>query len=113
MSRHDDEQERPSESRIKIGNYTAGDIALFKDIAEAAADSAVQKMFVVMGHDPKEPLTAQLDAAWTRRMRLRSEGMVGKVIALLLSVSVIGALGTFWTGFKAAVSAAPTQQAPH
>lgn len=110
--RHDDEHQQ-SEGRIKIGNYTAGDIALFKDIAEAAADSAVQKMFVVMGHDPKEPLTAQLDAAWTRRMRLRSEGVVGKVLAIVLSVSVLGALGTMWSGFKIAVSNTPPTTLPH
>lgn len=102
MSRHDDDH-CDGETRFRVGNFTSGDIALFKDIAEAAADNAVQKMFVVMGHDPKEPLTAQLDAAWTRRMRTRSEGMIGKAAITAVGLAVVGAAHAIWTGVKTAL----------
>jgi hypothetical protein len=123
MSRHDEDEHASGEGRIKIGNYTAGDIALFKDIADASADSTAKKIFVQMGLDPSQPLVSQryfqvlreltehseakaANDAWVNRWRPRTEGLFGKVAAVVLGASVLGALNTFWTGFKSVITTA-------
>lgn len=107
MSRHHEDGE-PTSDRFRVGNFSAGDVALFKDIAEQAAENAVNKTFVAMGHDPKEPLIAQLDAAWTRRMRERAEGVVGKMILTVAGAATLGGLNALWNGIKATLASTPS-----
>jgi hypothetical protein len=112
MSHRDDEQ-----SRVHISSrYSPADVALFKDVAEAAAEKAVNKAFVAMGLDPSQPLVSQqsfavlrqiavdeaarADFIWLRRTRLRAEGIVGKALAGAVGVGVLGAAHAFWTGIK-------------
>lgn len=114
-----------SESRIHLEGLKAGDVALLKDVAEAAATSAVEKTFIAMGLDPKDPIAAQKDFSylrdmtsrardqaladdmnWLRRTRLRCEGISGKVIMGVVGVATVGGLGALWEGFKAAIGRA-------
>lgn len=99
MTRRDD---HPDDG-IHVRGYTPGDLALFRDIADAAAESAVSKMFVMMGHDPKNPQGAQADAAWTRRMRGYAEGAIGKMLLTAVGLSTLGALSAIWSGVKGAL----------
>jgi hypothetical protein len=124
MTHRQDDDQQGGESRLHIRGLGPGDIALFRNLADEAADRAVSKTFIAMGLDPNKPLVSQryfqvlrelterseqdgADAAWTHRWRLRTEGAVGKVLATVLGVAVLGAIGTFWTGFKAVVATPP------
>lgn len=98
-SRHDEDQRGEG----RFSNFTPGDVALFKDIADAAAEATAQRMFVMMGHDPKDPRSAQLDAAWNRRWRERTDGMTGKAILTLVGVAVLGGVKTLWAGLQTAL----------
>lgn len=117
MSVHDDRDEN---SRVHIEGLSPGGLALFRDIAEASAKSAVEQMFVKMGLDPSQPLVSQRhfqllrelaehgeedvkDRLFTRRWRGYSEGMVGKGMLGVLGLAVAGAVNAFWIGFKAAM----------
>lgn len=110
-----------TENRIHLGNLGPGDVALLRNIAEEASQKAVDKTFMAMGLDPKDPITAQrdfgvlryfaermhdeqaqADRSWTRKTRLRMEGIVGKAILTAVAVSVIGAAHALWNGIKAA-----------
>lgn len=114
------------ESRINIGDLRPGDVALLRDLAETAAESAVKKTFIAMGLDPADPINAQRDFSflrdmvarahdqdfsadlnWVRRTRQRSEGLVGKVFATALGIAVIGALHAMWVGFQSLVGTKP------
>ena len=104
------------ESRIVLGDLKPGDVALLRDIAEAAAEKAVSKTFIAMGLDPEEPLKAQrdfnflrdlvhdkeldADMQWLRRSRQRSEGLIGKAMATAIGLAVVGAVGFLWDGFR-------------
>lgn len=109
-------------SRIHVEGLKPGDVALLRDIAESAAEKAVKKTFEVMGLDPEQPIKAQRDFAlmrdltnrlrdretaadlqWVRRTRLRSEGMIGKILTTAIGVAVVGALHTFWTALQSAI----------
>lgn len=111
------------ESRIHIEGLTPGDVALLKDVAEAAAEKAVKKTFTMMGLDPNDPIKAQEefslmryvnakaqdaelkdDLSWLRRARKRSDGVIGKAILSAISIGVAGALMAFWLGFKVIVA---------
>lgn len=123
MPRRDDD-----ENDHHIAQWSAGELALFKDLADASAKSAVEQTFLKMGLDPSQPLVSQryfqtlrtmtesaeenaLDAAWVRRWRPRTEGLFGKIAAAILTFSVAGALSTYWHGFKSIVLA--QQMPPH
>lgn len=112
--------------RIKIGELSPGDVALLKDVAEAAAEKAVNKCFIAMGLDPNDPIKAQEDfgimryvgdkvrdpefkedLAWVRRARKRSDGVIGKALLTAVGLSVVGALHALWLGLKAIVSHGP------
>lgn len=107
-----------TENRLHMGNLGPGDIALLKDVAEAAADNAVKKWLTMIGLDTNDPISAQRDfallrdmstwakdeertkdRAWTRRMRGLCEGVVGKAILTAVGLAVVGACHTLWTGF--------------
>lgn len=110
--------------RIKIGELSPGDVALLRDVAEAAAEKAVHKCFVAMGLDPSDPIKAQEDfgimryvgekirdpdmkedLAWVRRSRRRSDGMLGKAVATAVGLSVVGAMHALWMGLSSIFSA--------
>lgn len=107
------------EDRIKIGSLSPGDAALLKNLAEESAEKAVNKLFVAMGLDPKDPIGSQEDFAlmrymgdkmrdaeykedmnWVRRSRKRSEGIVGKILATALGLAVLGGAHAMWTGVQ-------------
>lgn len=108
-----------SDGRLHVQNLTPGDVALLKDIAEAAADKSVAKMLTAMGLDPANPIGSQdlfgvlrdiamrardpehlKDQEWMRRTRQRSEGMVGKVLVTATGLVVVGAMHTLWMGLR-------------
>jgi hypothetical protein len=110
------------EHRILGSKYTPDDVALFKDIAEAAAENVVHRLLVTMGLNPKEPLDSQrdfqvlrnlatrgttedaaADAAWVRRWRPRTEGIVGKLIIAVATLAVASGAHALWLGIKALV----------
>src|ERR1041385_3812132 len=107
------------DSRINIGDLRPGDVALLRDLAETAAESAVKKTFTAMGLDANDPISAQRDFSflrdmvsrshdndfsadlnWVRRTRQRSEGIFGKIIVTAIAVSLAGALHSTWIGFQ-------------
>jgi hypothetical protein len=111
-------------SRVHIRGLSPGDVALFRNLADEAAEKAVNKTFIAMGLDPSEPLVSQryfqvlrdltdrieddsADAAWTRRWRERSEGLFGKAMISVFGLAVVGAANALWTGFKAAMASPP------
>lgn len=95
------------ESRINVGDLRPGDIALFKDLADQAAEATVKRTFIALGLDPDKPIEAQADLAWLRATRERSEGIWGKVIVGLVGVGVVGATSAFWIGFQSLVGRGP------
>src|SRR5262245_2233874 len=111
------------EGRINIGDLKPGDVALLRDVAEAAAEKAVNKTFIAMGLDPSEPLKAQrdfnflrdlvhdkelaADMSWLRRSRQRSEGIVGKAITTAVGLAVLGALHAIWEYARMAAARLP------
>jgi hypothetical protein len=95
---------------------------LFRILADEAAKKAVEGFAVKMGLDPNQPLVSQryfqvlreltehseakaANDAWVSRWRPRTEGLFGKAAAIVLGASVLGAMSTWWTGFKAIVTA--------
>ena len=96
--------------RIHVGNnMTPGELALVKDVAEVAAQSAVDRTLVGLGIDPKNPIEAQkmfgalrtiadgiadseavADREWAHRACKLSEGMFGKAILTAVAISVVG-----------------------
>lgn len=100
--------------RVFMEGLKAGDVALLRDVAELAAEKAVNSAFTKMGLDPTQPLKAQrdfnflrglvhdeefgADMSWLRRARERSEGIGGKVTTTVIGVSVLGALHAMWLG---------------
>jgi hypothetical protein len=122
MSRHDEDHQ--SEGGIHIRDLSPGDVALFRNLADEAAEKAVEGFAVKMGLDPSQPLVSQryfqvlrelterseddgADRAFVRRWRPRIEGMPGKALVVIFGAAVLGAVNAFWTGFKAVVSATP------
>lgn len=89
-----------SEGRIHIGDLRPADIALLKDVAEAAAEGAVRKTLVAMGLDPEKPFDAQKDMMWLRATRERCEGAGGKALFTVVSLLVVAGVAAFWAGFK-------------
>lgn len=111
-----------AEDRIKIGNLSPGDAALLKNLAEEAAEKAVNKCFVAMGLDPKDPIRSQEDFTlmryvgdkirdpefkddlnWVRRSRKRGEGIIGKALATAVGLSVLGGAHAIWTGIQSMI----------
>jgi hypothetical protein len=114
------------EDRIRIGELSPGDVALLKDVADAAAEATVRRMLIAMGLDPNNPINAQedfslmryvndkvrdpefkQDLAWVRRARKASEGIFGKIMLTAVGIAVAGGLTTFWQGLKAVMRTAP------
>jgi hypothetical protein len=111
------------ESRIHIEGLKPGDVALLRDVAESAAESAVHKTFIAMGLDPSAPLKAQRDFSflrdlvhdneleadmnWLRRRRKQSEGITGKVILTAVGLAVIGAINAIWEYARAVLTKLP------
>jgi hypothetical protein len=112
-----DQEIMPPDNRIFIGDLGPGDIALLKQVAQTAADEAVQKWLVAMGLDPHDPIgtqgifsalrditkehatdEARADRIWTRNTRLRSEGLVGKALLTAIGIAVYGAATDLWAG---------------
>lgn len=106
-----------SDTQVSLNNLTPGDVAIMKDLAEAAADTTVKKWLTVMGMDPCNPIESQqtfaalrriaarmddedqlADDEWVRRMRERSEGLIGKAMLTAVGLAVIGAAHTMWEG---------------
>lgn len=114
------------EDRIKIGDLSPGDVALLKDVAEAAAEKAVQKCLVAVGINPHDPIKTQEefsimryvgdkvqtpefkeDLAWLRSTRLRSQGVFGKAILTAVAIAVAGGINAFVQGLKALLQMPP------
>lgn len=115
------------EDRVSIRQLTPGDVAILKDVSEAAAEKAVKKCFVAMGLDPEDPIKAQKDfgimryvgekvrdpefegdLAWLRRARKHSDGMIGKVLLTAIGLGVVGAAQALWTGLSSLLRHPPT-----
>jgi hypothetical protein len=107
------------EDRIKIGQLSPGDVALLKNLAEESAERAINKCFVAMGLDPKDPIRSQEDFAlmrdvgvknrdaeyisdmnWVRRSRKRGEGALGKALATAIGLSVVGGAHALYAGLQ-------------
>lgn len=107
----------------QISKWSAGDVALFKDIADAAAEKAVEKTFTAMGLDPNDPIAAQRDFVvlrelaqnandperraddeWTHRTRVRMEGAFGKAVITAVGLAVLSAGHAIVAGAKAIIS---------
>lgn len=116
----------PPENRIHIGELSPGDVALLKDVAEAAAEKAVNKCLIAMGLDPNDPIKAQEDfsimryvgekirdpefkedLAWLRRSRTLSQGIFGKAFMTAVGLACVGALNALWQGLMSIVRHPP------
>lgn len=105
------------ENRIHLGNLGPGDIALLKQVADEAAERAVERMFTAMGLNYHDPLQSQRDFAilrdlsdkviddeyrddmsWVRKTRTRMSGMLGKAILTAVGIAVLGAAHTLYAG---------------
>jgi hypothetical protein len=93
------------------------DIALLKDVAEQASEATVNRIFLSLGLDVSQPIKAQQDFAflrriasgaadeeeradreWVRRSRRRSESISTKIINTSVGLLVVGAMNAFWAG---------------
>ena len=75
-----------------------------REIAIAAAREAVERTFVKMGLDTRDPREAQADMAYLRSQRRASE-RVGYALKTAVYTTVItGVLSMLWIGFKQAFS---------
>lgn len=105
------------ENRIYLGSLGPGDIALLKQVAEEAADRAIQRTFTAMGIDFNDPISSQrdfailrgfsekvledealADLAWVRLTRQRMSGIVGKGFLTAVAIAVVGAAHTLYAG---------------
>lgn len=91
------------DSSINIDGLKPADIALLKDVAEAAAEKAVNKTMIAMGFDPSRPLDAQADMVWLRATRERCEAAAGRTLFVVIGMAAAGAVGALWVGFKASI----------
>lgn len=91
------------DSRINIEGLKPADIALLKDVAEAAAEKAVNKTLIAMGLDPSKPLEAQADMVWLRATRERCEAAAGRTMFIVIGMVVAAGVGALWVGFKASL----------
>lgn len=89
--------------RIHIEGLTPAHVALLKQVADEAADKAVEKMFVRIGIDPDDPIKAQADMQWLRATRERCENVEGKAIMTLVGLLVVAIAGAVWAGLKFAL----------
>lgn len=105
------------ETRIHIDGLSLAEVALLRQVSTEAADKAVAKGMLVLGFDIRDPLAAQdqmamlrrqvvrmddeevqLDRDWVRRTRVRSEGVMGKIMFTAIGIAVMGAAHAMWTG---------------
>lgn len=73
-----------------------------RDIAEAAADKAVQKTLLAIGvnaSDPEQILEMQADFLHLRRWRQSTETVKKRALLTAISVIVTGTLGYLWLLF--------------
>jgi hypothetical protein len=108
---------------IHVRGLSPGDVALLRDVAEAAAEKAVKSTFVALGLDPDDPINAQknfvflrnlaaagedpeaqADAQWLRRTRKRAEGIVGKAFTTAVGVTVLHVIYLNVSGLKSALN---------
>jgi|SRR6185437_11084029 len=92
---------------MALSDLGPGDLAILEDIATKAAEQTVRKFSVAMGIDPDDPMGAQQDMQWVRKMRKRAEGIHGKAIMATISFAVLGALNAIWGVAKQLISAGP------
>lgn len=90
-------------SRINIEGLKPADIALLKDVAEAAAENAVKKTMIAMGLDPGRPLDAQADMVWLRATRERCEAAAGRTLFIVIGMVAAAGVAALWVGFKASL----------
>jgi len=109
--------EAVTEQRNHIGSLDPGTLALLKDVAEATAEKTVKSFATMVGIDHSNPIQAQrsfaalrkladrmdddehqADQEWTRRTRMRTQGIAGKAVMTAVGVSVLGAAHALWNG---------------
>ena len=73
-----------------------------QEIAETAAREAVERTFVKMGLDTRDPHEAQADMAYLRTQRKASERVGLALRVALYTTAVTGLLSMLWIGFKQA-----------
>jgi hypothetical protein len=110
-----------TEQRHYVG-VDAGQLALMRNLAEAAAEKTGKNLLKAVGLDPDNPMQSQdtmaalrriagtfdnpeskADAAWTRRTRVRMEGAIGKVLLTSIGIAVASAAHALWAGVQAAL----------
>ncbi|WP_282609476.1 hypothetical protein [Pelagibius sp. Alg239-R121] len=71
-------------------------------IAAAAAREAVERTFVKMGLDTRDPREAQADMAYLRSQRRASERVGMALRIAIYTTAITGLLSMLWIGFKQA-----------
>lgn len=105
--------------QLHLGDLTPSHMAMFKKVAEETADATSRKWFTLMGLDADDPIGTQenfvalrtmtakikdkefladLDSA--HRIRVYSEGMIGKALLTAVALAVVGAAHTLWQGIR-------------
>ncbi|TQV80766.1 hypothetical protein [Denitrobaculum tricleocarpae] len=74
------------------------------EIAAAAAEEAVERTFVRMGLDTRDPREAQADMAYLRTQRKASERVGLALRVAVYTTAITGLLSMLWIGFKQAFS---------
>lgn len=77
--------------------------AEIQDIAGAAADAAVRKLFLTMGvdtSDDKAMIEMQKDFAHTRESRLAIAAIKTRAYLVATGIVISGVLGAIWLAFK-------------
>lgn len=71
-----------------------------EQIAEKAAERAVEETFIRLGINPHDPIEAQKDMLHLREWRLATTAIKSKAILGLVVVLVSGVAAALWIGFK-------------
>lgn len=92
------------DKRIHLGNsLTPGDIAMIRDIVDAAAEKVVTKRLIAIGIDPDKPIQVQSDMMFLRSRREMKErgGSHAMIGVISVIITVVGIL--LWSGFKVSI----------
>ncbi len=71
---------------------------LVKDVAEEAAQQAVDRTLTGLGVDTTHPLEFQKDMAHLRKWRKTVDAIEGKGVLMALSFAIIGGCTLIWIG---------------
>lgn len=74
-----------------------------EDIADRAAEKAVEAYMVKMGIETEEPRDMQQDMIFIRKFRTNCEQAVSKIVMVIIGVLTLSVLGGVWLAIRKSI----------